>query len=93
MDVKIVKLVTGELLLAGIQAENDKEVLLDQPMGLMMQPEGLGMAPWLLAADEKAQATISKSHVLVIYETRNELVNAYKEQTGGIVTAKPSLIH
>ena len=91
MNIKIVKLVTGEEVLSQVE-DNIDNVVLKKPMVLVMQQEGLQMVPWLMLAAEQ-EVTIDKSKIVMIYEARQELVAGYQQQTGGIVVAPANTIN
>lgn len=87
--VKIVKLITGEDLLTQVDEWEGDKVKLTKPMMLVMQqgPQGgLQMVPWLMLAKEES-VVVDSSSVLLSYEPKEELVSAYQQQTGSIVTA------
>lgn len=85
METKIIKLISGEEILADIEI-HERHVVLDQPMILVMKQEGLGMVPWLMLAAD-SQVSIGKDKIIMMYNARTEIVNNYKQQIGGIVTA------
>lgn len=89
MEVKIVKLITGEELLTQIGVSVAEEVTLKQPMVLVMQPGpqgGLQMIPFLMLAKGDS-VEIREESILFTYEPKEELANAYRQQVGSIVTA------
>lgn len=91
MEVKVVKLVTGEEVLANV-IERDNSVKLNQPMLLLVSPEGLRIIPWLMLGDN-SDVEISMDKVIVVYKPKAEIINGYKQQTGGIVTAPATALN
>ena len=90
MTIKMVKLVTGEDLLADVTEEENK-ITLKEPMALIMQGQGLQMVPWLMLAKVQ-EVTFDRSKTVLTYEPKDELVSAYQQQTGHIVTAPANVL-
>jgi hypothetical protein len=94
MDVRIVKLITGEELLSQYE-ENADQVVLTKPMMLIMQSNGLQMVPWLVlmfCSGNVDKVTLKPSQVLFSYEPKLELANGYRQQVGSIVTAPAGVL-
>lgn len=90
MNIKILKLVTGEDVVANIELieeGGEKKVVMKQPQRFVMTQEGLGSIPLMpFASDDKF--TISMNHVVLIAEPDTEVKNGYNAQHGsGIVVA------
>lgn len=88
MDVKIVKLITGEELLTQIE-DDGQNVTLTKPMVLIMQPGpqgGLQMVPFLMLGKSE-KVVIRSENILFSYEPKEELANGYRQQVGSIVQA------
>lgn len=86
--IKVVKLVTGEDVVADIEMlENNTKVLMKAPQRFVMTQEGLGSIPLMpFSSDEKF--TVSMNHVILIAEPDAEVKNGYNAQHGsGIVVA------
>lgn len=94
MPVQMIRLdnmrFNGDEILGEVE-EKDNTVVIKQPMMLMMQKEGLTMVPWLMFA-QKQEVTLNKSDILFQYVPKTELVNAYKERTGGLVTVPAGVL-
>ena len=89
MSVKMIRLTSGEEIIANV--EDGEMVTVSKPMAIIMQKDGLAMIPWLMLA-EKPVVTLDKSNIMFSYVPKNEIVNAYNEQTGGIVTARSGIL-
>ena len=78
-DVKVLKLITGEEVIARVSEEEHSDLLtLEKPMPLQMLPPntstgqvGFAMVPWMKAA-KNDKATISIEHVLVTDEAADQ---------------------
>jgi hypothetical protein len=84
LNVKIVRLVTGEDVLADfIEDSSDGTVLLSNPMSLIFKrmPTGqnaMHMSPWLpIELIEENIAQIHSADILTVVNPRNELVDHY----------------
>jgi hypothetical protein len=89
--IKIVKLITGEDVVADIEILEDK-VVMKNPQRFIMTQEGLGSIPLLpFSSDEKI--SVNMNHVVLIAEPDSEVKNGYNAQHGsGIVVASSSKI-
>lgn len=88
MNIKILKLVTGEDVVANIEVlESENKVVMKQPQRFIMTQEGIGSIPLMpFSSDEKF--TVSMDHVVLIAEPDAEVKNGYNSQHGsGIVVA------
>lgn len=93
MNIKIVKLVTNEEVVCEYKEEDDENVILENPILMMVVPSeegmGIGLAhPWMIASQER-EFKIKKEHVVCAVDAPEDLRNAYSEAYGsGIVTAR-----
>lgn len=92
MDVKIVKLVTGEQLLTEFAIVGADKARLTKPMMLIPGPEGIQTMPWLMLA-KKEEVVVEKRHIMAVFDPKDELVNGYKQQVGTIVTAPANALN
>ena len=88
-DVKVLKLITGEEVIARVSEENNL-ITLDNPMTLQMIPPntstgqvGFAMVPWMKAAKNN-KATISIDHVLVTDEASDQTEKNYLQVVTGL---------
>ena len=92
MNIKLVKLVTGEEIICEYEEEENK-VILENPVMMEVVPteEGLSVAmtfPWMMISD-KETFELNKNHVLCDVNPPEKLANQYNAQFGsGIVTAR-----
>jgi hypothetical protein len=100
MDIKILKLNTGEEVLGEVEIESETEIVLVNPVGVAIvrgkdgQPN-VGFAPFPLHAEQKSGQTIafSKKNVVYSYVPAEDFVNNYNQIFGsGIVLPKKQLI-
>ena len=98
MSIKIVKLLTGEEILAKVLPSSDHIVIMENPVRIVVMPNkidpktpNIGFAPWAEFSDDKT-FTIDKSHVVVIMTPIKEFVNQYNTMFGKLVTPQSGLI-
>ena len=85
MEVKLVKLTTGEALIAQIELKFDNvQVVKPVVIAQVMTPEGpgIGFRPWLLGTNMSQEIMISKEHVVCCAELDQEIYNAYNSEYG-----------
>lgn len=88
MDVKVIKLTTGEEFFATIFGETDEDYTFDKPMVLGPHPQtGEPMLlPWPMTSQAES-LTIKKEYVMFIADLIKQLSQAYSQVTTGLVTA------
>jgi hypothetical protein len=98
MNVKIVKLINGEEIIAKILPSSGLIVKIENPVRIVVMPNKLdpktpnvGLAPWAEFSDEKV-FELDKSHVLCIMTPVKEFVNQYNSIFGGLVLPNSGLL-
>jgi len=93
MDIKYVKLLTGEDLVSEVVDSSGESFKLKNPVRLIVTQEGLGMGP-LTPFSKGVEVEIRKEHVIFVDDPEEEIRNAYNSQFGsGIVTAGAGALH
>ena len=89
-DVKVLKLITGEEVIARVSEESSNLLILEKPMTLQMLPPntstgqvGFAMVPWIKAA-KNDKVTISIEHVLVTDEASSQTEKNYLQVITGL---------
>ena len=88
-DVKVLKLITGEEVIARITEEENNLITLKNPMTLQMLPPtstgqvGIALVPWMKAA-KSDKMTISIEHVLVTDEASDQSEKNYLQVVTGL---------
>ena len=89
-DVKVLKLITGEEVIARVSEEHNDLLTLEKPMTLqMISPNtstgqvGFAMVPWMKAAKNN-KTTISIDHVLVTDEASDQTEKNYLQVITGL---------
>ena len=87
-DVKVLKLITGEEVIARVSEENNL-ITLEKPMTLQMVPPtstgqvGFALVPWMKAAKNE-KVTISIEHILVEVEASDQSEKNYLQVVTGL---------
>ena len=98
MSVKIIKLLTGEELIAKVLPSSDSVVILQNPVRIVVMPNridpktpNIGFAPWAEFSDDR-EFVVDKSHVVAIMTPIKDFVNQYNTMFGKLVTPQSGLI-
>ena len=87
--VKILRLTSGEEILATV-TEEETEFKIEKPC--LILPTGnqsIGLAPWLPYADHDGPITISKNFILFSIKPHDELMNEYSTAFGSGLVVPP----
>lgn len=98
LNVKLIRLLNGEELMAEVVSSNDSKVTIKDAIRVVVMPQrdpkaspSIGFAPWLEFSEDK-QVELDKSHVLFMVTPIKEFINQYNSLFGGIVTPSTKLI-
>lgn len=96
LNVKILKLITGEDIITEVVSETEKYMKIKSPLRVVVMPSKsdpkmptIAFVPWVEFYAEK-EFTLDKSHILVIGSAVKEFINQYNSVFGGIVTPSSS---
>jgi len=88
-DVKVLKLITGEEVIARVTEEKNNLITLEKPMTLQMLPNtstgqvGFAMVPWMKAA-KNDKVVISVEHILVTDGASDQTEKNYLQVVTGL---------
>ena len=88
-DVKVLKLITGEEVIARISTESSNLLILEKPMTLQIMPAnqqgqvGFAIVPWLMAGNSE-RITISTEHILAEDVVKSEIEKNYLANVTGL---------
>ena len=96
MDIKILKLITGEEVLGEIESQSETEIVIINPVGVAVvrgkdgQPN-VGFAPFPLHAEQKTDATVcfSKKNIVYSYVPAEDFVKNYNQIFGSGIVIPP----
>jgi hypothetical protein len=99
-NIKIIKLITGEELLAEVTISSPipTSITLKNPVRIVVMPNKLdpktpnvGFAPWAEFSEDKS-FDLDKAHILAIINPIKEFINQYNSMFGGLVVPSSNLI-
>ena len=98
MTVKIIKLLTGEDILAEVPLENVDPLVIKNPVRIIVMPNkidpktpNIGFAPWAEFSDDKT-FTLDKANIIVIMNPIKEFIQQYNSMFGGLVLPTSNLL-
>lgn len=83
-DTVSFKLSSGEELVARLEKEDEKSYTLKKPMVLIMQQQGLGLAPFMFSVNPDGKFVLQANSVSCVAKTEAEIAKQYMSQTSGI---------
>ena len=95
MEVKLLRVITGEEIVAEIVDENASEVTLKNALVVIPTQQSVGFAPWATVIDrENPEVTVSRTHIVYIANLDESIRNKYDEIYGSklVKPEKKSLI-
>lgn len=93
MEIKVLRLVTGEDIIAQIKKEDDEFVLLNKPQRFIMTQEGVASMP-MIPISKDDEYKIDKKHIILKCEPEDEIRNMYNSKfgTGVILPSSPGIL-
>jgi hypothetical protein len=90
-DIITLKLTSGEEVIAKLVEENPMHLKVLQPVVLIMQQNGIGMAPYLFTVDETVPVRMAKINITVMEKTGPRSTEQYLDAINPdkIANAKP----
>ncbi len=83
-DTISLKLSTGEEIVARLDTESSDSYTVKKPMVLIMQEQGLGLAPFMFSVSPDGKFVLQANSVLCMAKTESEISKQYTKQTSGI---------
>ena len=94
MEIKLIKLITGEDIIAEIEYAGDfrESIVCHEPFSLAMHPEK-GLVLMKFSPYAKTEKVVFESNsVLCVLDPQDPLVEHYKQLTSKIITPKQGII-
>lgn len=91
-NIKIVRLTTGEELIADTTVAGDEIILKDVAILIPTQSNQLGLAPFMAYSDAKDGFRTNSNCVMFIVEPVQELKNQYQQMFSKLITPTASKI-
>jgi len=95
MNVKLIKMWSGEDVIADLVKENDDSIVIKNP--IVIVPAGqqgqVGLAPWSpLLKGRDTELEVTRRYVVYINEPQEEFIDNYKDMFSPIATPPKKLI-
>tara|TARA_B100000035_G_scaffold165034_1_gene140675 strand:+ start:28 stop:312 length:285 start_codon:yes stop_codon:yes gene_type:complete len=93
MNVKLLRISTGEEVVAEILEETDDSITVKNGLVCIPQQQSVGFIPWATVVDKmEPEITVSKRFVVYIAALDPTVKNKYCEMFGGVTTPDKKLI-
>ncbi len=87
MNVKLIRVVTGEEVVAEIVSETDDTITIKNGLVVLPTGQSIGFAPWAtVISKEEPEITMNLKHVIYVAEVQDSVSQKYKEMFGNIIT-------
>jgi len=87
MNVKLIRVVTGEEIVAEVVSETDNTVTVQNALVILPTNNGVGFAPWAtVVSKDEPEITVSRNHLVYVAEVQEDVASKYKEMFGNIIT-------
>jgi|TARA_B100001142_G_C14038968_1_gene541256 hypothetical protein len=87
MNVKLIRVVTGEEVIAEVLSETDDTITVKNGLVVLPNGQSIGFAPWAtVISKEEPEITMSRKHVVYVAEVQDSVSKKYKEMFGNIIT-------
>ena len=87
MNVKLIRVVTGEEVVAEVVSETDDTITIKNGLVVLPTGQSVGFAPWAtVISKDDPEITMSRNHVIYMVELQDSISKKYKEMFGNIIT-------
>ena len=93
MDVKLLRIVTGEEVIAELVSENAAEVTIKNGLVVLPNANGVGFAPWAtVISKQKPEIVVNREFIVYIVECDVDVVEKYESLFSPIEKPSKKLI-
>ena len=91
IDVKLIRIVTGEEIIAEVLSETDDTITIQNGLVVIPNHQGVGFAPWAtVISKDEPEITVKKTHVVYVAAVQEDVAHKYNEMFGSkLVTPAP----
>lgn len=83
IDVKLIRVTTGEEVVAELVSETDDTITLKNGLVVLPTNNGVGFAPWATVINpDEPEITLSKDHVVYIVNVQQDVSTQYNQMFG-----------
>lgn len=87
MNVKLIRVVTGEEIVAEVLSETDDTITVQNALVVLPTGQSVGFAPWAtVISKDDPEITMSQKHIIYVAEVQDGVASKYKEMFGNIIT-------
>ena len=93
MDIKVLRMNTGEEVIFTLVEQTPDYVVVNNPLVAVPSAQGqIGFAPWSVLSREDEAIEVDKKYIVYMIETRDEIKENYKKIFSPIETPSKKLI-
>ena len=86
MNVKLLRIITGEEVLAEVLSEDASSVTVQNGLVVLPNANGVGFAPWAtVISKENKEITLSREHLVYVVDCDDSVQDKYESIFGTIV--------
>ena len=86
MNVKLLRIITGEEVLAEVLSEDENTVTVQNGLVVLPNANGVGFAPWAtVISKENKEITLSREHLVYVVDCDDSVQDKYESIFGAIV--------
>jgi len=91
IDVKLIRIVTGEEIIAEVLSETDDTITVQNGLVVLPNAQGVGFAPWAtVISKDEPEITMKKTFIVYIAAVQDDVAQKYNEMFGSkLVTPSP----
>jgi membrane-anchored protein YejM (alkaline phosphatase superfamily) len=91
IDVKLIRIVTGEEIIAEVLSETDDSITVQNGLVVLPNAQGVGFAPWAtVISKDEPEITMKKTFVVYVASVQDDVAQKYNEMFGSkLVTPSP----
>ena len=83
INVKLLRIITGEEIIAEVVSDTDTTVTVQNALVVLPTNTGVGFAPWATVIDkENPEIVVSRNHIVYIVPVQEDVANRYNEMFG-----------
>jgi len=83
MNVKLIRVVTGEEIVAEVVSETDDTITVQNALVVLPTNNGVGFAPWAtVISKDEPEIIVSRNHLVYVAEVQEDVSKKYNEMFG-----------
>ena len=83
MNVKLIRVVTGEEIVAEVVSETDDTITVQNALVVLPTNNGVGFAPWAtVISKDEPEIIVSRNHLVYVAEVQEDVFKKYNEMFG-----------